>query len=364
MDRSLRRLRPVGALLAAAALVAAAGASARSQDTRVLRVSKVGEGVVAGANGRLRCGTHCSAPFAPGARITLTATPARFFAFQRWTGGCIGTAPKCVVFLDRAASIRAVFARKTARVALAVSGPGNVVSEASGPSCGSLASDCTKVLPQGVAVTLTPSPEDEASFGQWGGACRQAGSGACQLVPEGDVVEVLAAFRPDIRSPDLESLFVTVEGETKVASMPAGIDCPTTCDAEFPSGTVVTLRAVRPQTWDVSCVGETTECLLILDDTTGVGATDTPVPPTAQIGVNVTVFGRGAVRGGEIKCGSTFGTLLDCEGLYTRGTTIVLQATARGKARFVGWSGACTGKKRRCSLTVNAPRAVYATFRG
>jgi Divergent InlB B-repeat domain len=145
-------------------------------------------------------------------------------------------------------------------------------------------------------------------------------------------------------------------------SDPSGIDCPTTCDAEFPSGTVVTLRAVRPQTWDISCVGETTECLLVLDDAAGVGAKNAPIPP-AQIGVNVTVFGRGAVRGSEIKCGSTFGTLLDCEGSYNRGTTIVLEASPQARARFVGWSGSCSGKKRRCSLIVNAPKEVYATFR-
>ena len=64
----------------------------------------------------------------------------------------------------------------------------------------------------GSPVTLRPNPEAEASFGRWGGACSEAGSGPCQLVPESDAIEVLAAFRPDLRSPDLASLFVTVEG--------------------------------------------------------------------------------------------------------------------------------------------------------
>jgi hypothetical protein len=264
------------------------------------------------------------------------------------------------VLLDQATSTRAVFVRKESRVALAVSGPGNVVSVASGFSCGSDASTCSKVLPQGVPVTLTPNPEEDASFGQWGGACRDAGSGACQLVPEGDLVEVLAAFRPEIRGVDLQSLFVTDEPDTRVVSVPPGIDCPTNCDAEFPSGTAVTLRANRASTWDVYCVGETTECLLILDDTTGVAATAGPEPRPQQLGVNVTVAGRGVVTGGTIKCGST---LLDCGGLYDRGTTIVLQATPRARARFVGWSGFCSGKKRRCTLIVNAPKTVSATFR-
>ena len=146
----MRRLRPVGALVAATGLVAAAGASAQPQDTRLLRVSKSGEGVVATANGRISCGTRCSARLARGARVALTATPAQFFEFERWTGYCIGSAPRCVVLLDQATSIRAVFVRKTARLAVAVSGPGNVVSEPPGISCGSMASDCSGDLPQGV----------------------------------------------------------------------------------------------------------------------------------------------------------------------------------------------------------------------
>jgi Divergent InlB B-repeat domain len=362
MDWLSRRLRPVGALAAAAALVGAAGASAQPQATKVLRVSKVGDGVVATANGRIRCGTRCSARFARGARITLTATAGRFFSFQRWTGGCVGSAPKCVVFLDRATSIRAVFARKNASVDVAVSGPGNIVAEGQ-LSCGSSGSDCSGVFPQGAPVTLTPAPTADARFGVWGGACRQAGSGACVLVLEDDA-EVTAAFRPGVRSIGPQSLFVTAEN-ARVVSDPTGIDCPTKCEAEFPSGSVVTLRGGGPQRWGVACVGQTSECLLVLDDSTGVSARgfSPPPPPAPRFGVTVTVFGRGAVHGRGIECGGAFGTLLDCENLFSRGTIIVLRAEPQRRARFVGWSGFCSGKKLRCALTVNAAKAVYATFR-
>jgi hypothetical protein len=362
MDWFSRRLRPVGALVASAALVAAAGASAQPQDTRLLRVSKVGEGVIATANGRISCGTRCSARFARGARITLTATPGRFFAFERWTGRCVGTAPKCIVFLDQATSIRAVFARKQARVAVAVSGPGKVLSAPSEISCGSSASDCAGVFPQGVPVTLTPAAAEEARFGVWGGACRQDGSAPCQLVLDGDI-EVTAAFRPNLRSIGVQSLFVTVE-RSRVVSDPPGIDCPTKCEAKFPSGSVVTLRVDRSSTWGVHCVGEASECVLVLDDSTGVSARGRgPQTGRPMFGVNVTVFGRGAVQGGQIECGSTFGSLLDCEGLYARGTRVTLRASPQRRARFAGWGGFCSGRKPRCVLTVNAAKAVYATFR-
>jgi hypothetical protein len=361
MDLLFRRLRPVGALVAAAALVAVAGASAQSQDTRVLRVSKEGEGVVRTAKGRINCGTRCSARFTRRARVTLTAAPARYFSFQRWTGGCVGTAPRCVVLLDRATATRAVFARKSARLALAVSGPGNVTSDPAGFSCGTLATDCARVAPEGIPVTLTAAPEEEATLGGWGGPCRQAGSGACRLVPEGDV-EVTASFRPDIRSPDPESLFVSVGGETRVLSEPPGIDCPDACDAEFPSGTIVTLRASRAQTWEGTCVGVTTECVLFLDDTGDVDASSLTEPASAKLALNVTVSGGGAVRGGEIRCGNVFGAQLDCDALYDRGAAVILRAVGRRRARFGGWFGACGGRKRTCSLVVTAPQAVSAAF--
>lgn len=362
MLRLFRRLRPVGAFVVAAALVAAAGASAQPQAQRVLRVATAGDGVVTTANGGIRCGTRCVARFNRGARVTLTATPSRYFDFERWTGGCVGTAAKCVVVLDQATSVRAVFTRKEATLALAVSGPGDVVSDPAKLSCGAQGTECSGVFPQGIPITLNPVTDAEAALGVWGGPCRAAGTGACRLVLEDDT-EVSAAFRFDLRNPGIQSLFVTVEGETRVVSDPAGIDCPTTCEAEFPSETMITLRAERPQTWGVSCVGITRECVLFLDDAMDVSAEATPVPPQAPIAVDVTVSGRGAVRGGEIRCGSTFGALLDCDGLYPRGTTLVLRAVPQVRARFAGWGGSCAGTKLRCVLLVNAPKAVYAAFR-
>jgi hypothetical protein len=125
------------------------------------------------------------------------------------------------------------------------------------------------------------------------------------------------------------------------------------------------LRATRLPIWGIACVGQTSECVLVLDDSTGVSARSgpSPPPPAARFGVNVTVFGRGAVRGVGIECGSDFGTLFDCTNLFRVGTTVVLLAEPQGRARFVGWSGFCSGKKRRCALKVNAAKAVYATFR-
>jgi Divergent InlB B-repeat domain len=362
-----RRLRPAGAVVAAAALVMAAGASADSKDRRVLRVGTSGDGVVASADGRIRCGAACSARYERGAVVALRAAPARLSLFERWTEGCVGTLPRCIVALDRGTTVRALFVRKMANLDLAVSGTGTVVSDPRGIVCGSGGTACSAEFPQGVPITLTATPSGDARFGLWGDTCRQDDSApSCRLILEGDG-EVAAAFRPAFKSPGPQNLFVTTDADAKVVSTPPGIDCPTKCDADFPSGATVTLRASRLQSWGVNCVGTASECVLVLDDSTGVSARGSgppppPPPPSAAYGVNVSVSGNGFVSGPQgIRCGGATGRLLDCESLYRRGSTLLLQAQPAKK--FARWGGFCRGKKPRCSLRVTAPKIVLAAFR-
>jgi hypothetical protein len=363
MHRPSRRLRPVAALVASVALVMAAGASATPQERRSLRVGTIGEGMITSADGRIQCGRRCAARFKAGARVTLTARPGRHFSFQRWTGGCVGTVPSCIVVLDRATITRAVFSRNEGFVELAVSGRGTVVSDPPGIVCGSAGAACSAEFSEGLPITLTPSPNADNSFAVWGGACAQASSASCRLsVEDGD--QITAAFRPDVRSPDRTSLFVTVEEGARVVSDPPGIDCPTTCFAEFPSGTLVTLRAFNLLQWGLACVGGANECVLVMDESTGVRASNNPpAAPPSRFGLNVSVSGRGFVSGESIRCGSATGRLLDCESLFRRGSIVILRAVPKPRARFAGWGGFCSGKRPRCTVRVTAAKTVLAAFR-
>jgi hypothetical protein len=365
MTRLPRRLRPAGALAASAALVLAAGAAAESQRRPVLRVGSTGEGVVASVDRRIHCGRRCTASFRPGARVTLTATPGRGFSFQRWTRGCVGTVPKCLVVVDRSTTARAAFTRDQVVLELVVSGPGVVTSDSGAIRCGSTSTACAATVPAGIPMTLTPTPSGDGKFGVWGGACRQAGVGPCTVVPLADA-DVAAAFRPAVPSPGPQSLFVTAESPARVVSDPPGIDCPAKCDAVFASGTIVVLRAANLLSWGVHCVGSLPECVIALDDTTGVsasGRTSPPPPaPAPRFGINVSVSGRGSVAGSRIRCGGATGRLLDCEALFSRGSVVLLRAVAERKARFEGWGGFCSGKKPRCSVRVTAAKTVLAAF--
>ena len=151
---------------------------------------------------------------------------------------------------------------------------------------------------------------------------------------------------------------VTNAGGGNVVSVPAGIDCGTTCSALFPPGTLVALTAAP--TADAVFLGWNGGC-------TGVGSCAFELA-TANVGVTasfgqplgVTRSGTGVVQSsvGGIDCGST------CVAVVPHGTNVVLQArTSNGSnSSFTSWSGDCAGSFRDCSLSMTAMRSVTATF--
>ena len=83
----------------------------------------------------------------------------------------------------------------------------------------------------------------------------------------------------------------------------------------------------------------------------------TPTPTTYALTVSKAGSGTGTVTGSGINCGS------DCSGSYNSGTSVTLTAAAATGSTFAGWSGACSGTGT-CSVTMNAAKAVTATFNG
>jgi hypothetical protein len=348
-------LRLIVAAVALGALTSGAGATVVKPK---LRVSLEGNGVVASRDGRIDCGLRCSARYRRGKVVSLAATPESFFAFDHWSGGCVGTSTRCFVSVDGARAVRAVFTRRTAKVSLSVSGPGTVTSDPPGIVCGKGGDQCSTELPSGTSLTLSATSDDGGLFGKWGEPC---GTGEqCPLVLDRDV-ELLAAFAHDDPDPDEPQLTVVPEG-SHVTSDPSGIDCPPTCQAEFPSGTLVTIQGDITK-WNGLCVGVSRQCAIILDNSDGTGTGGPPPPPAPRrLGVNVSVSGPGMVSAsGGISCGRS--TLFDCEALYSQGATVVLKAKPGMRGKFGFWSGFCTGKKKTCTLRVTAPKTVQALFR-
>jgi len=79
--------------------------------TYTLTVTKKGPGTVSSSPAGISCGSTCSASYASGSAVTLTAVPGRGARFNGWSGGgCSGTG-KCTVTLNAAMSVTASFSQ-------------------------------------------------------------------------------------------------------------------------------------------------------------------------------------------------------------------------------------------------------------
>lgn len=80
-------------------------------NTHALGVVVKGEGSVASKPAGISCGSQCSATFATGSKVMLTATPAAGFIFKNWSGACLG-AKACTVTMGKNKQVTAQFVRK------------------------------------------------------------------------------------------------------------------------------------------------------------------------------------------------------------------------------------------------------------
>jgi len=139
--------------------------------TYALTVTKSGSGTVTSTPAGINCGTDCSEPFASGASVSLTATPASGYVFSGWSGSCAGTATTCTVAMNAAQSVTATFkaqAASTYTLKVVRTGSGTVTSSPAGINCGT---DCSEVYPSGTSVTLQAAPATGYTFGGMSSSC-------------------------------------------------------------------------------------------------------------------------------------------------------------------------------------------------
>jgi hypothetical protein len=79
-----------------------------------LAMSVAGTGSVTSQPAAIACGSSCTATFAQGTTVTLTATPGAGQVFQGWGGDCSGTGLTCSVAMSAARTVSATFAATTA----------------------------------------------------------------------------------------------------------------------------------------------------------------------------------------------------------------------------------------------------------
>jgi hypothetical protein len=171
-------------------------------------------------------------------------------------------------------------------VTKAGAGGGMVTSSPAGIDCGMT---CSASFTSGTSVTLTAVASSGSTFAGWGGAC--AGSGAC-VVSMGAARMVTASFNSSANV--ALGVARAGTGTGTVTSMPAGINCGTTCTAEYMGGTSVTLMAapVSGSTfagWSGACTG-TANCVVSMTQARSVAATFSTSGGSAGTCANATTF--------------------------------------------------------------------------
>ena len=341
------------------------GAAAGPETGRLLSVRVVGGGQITSNDGRIDCGTRCTASYRKGSVRRLTASAREGFEFVKWEGDCIGTAAICEVALDRKQQATASFLGEPTPLRLSVGGPGRIVG--SDFRCGGRDSVlCGTDVPHGTTVTLTPEAAADGRFAGWDGPCADSGTGRCTL-PIVSPVEIAAAFGHASPSPGEQPFTVTLSGRAHVASQPSGIDCPPTCSTSFQSGTLVTLTMNSGSEWAGGCWGFVLRCRLVVDSPTNVVAAtippppvpfsqpEIPPPPPNVAYLDVTVSGKGLVMSfRRLSCGRAPNPRRRCRDFAYLGGTYVLHAVRRRGTYFARWGGDCRGKKPTCRIAVAA----------
>ena len=252
--------------------------SAGADEPLAVRTAGTGAGTVTSGDGRIACGTSCTAAYRPGAVVTLSAAAAANSTFQGWTGApACGSTGACTVTMDRARTVTATFGPRYRRLDVALSGPGagTVTSAPDGVDCGTT---CSASMRYGRTVTLTATAGAGSVFTGWDGAC--TGTGPCRLDMTSPTT-VTARFA-------IASHRVTVQrtgpGTGTVASTAGGVACGAACDAAYTEGTTVTFTASAAagstfDGWDAPGCSGTAPCTLAVRAALTVRAAFGLAPP-------------------------------------------------------------------------------------
>lgn len=303
-------------------------------------------------------GSACSAELADGGTVTLTPIEAGGQQFGGWDGDCSGIGT-CVVTMDRTRAVRARFVPPVEQGEVNVtvlSGDGTITSDPPRLNCPGV---CEAEFDLGAEITLIATPDPGAAFERWFPIfCTEPEQPSCSF----EVAAFQAVTVSFIPAPDPDrTLEVATTGQGRVTSTPAGIDCGSTCSADFLNNTLVVLNAApepgwRFVQWSGDCSGSDPSCSLSLSVDRAAEALFEPEPVLRR--VSVARLGSGRVRSTPtgIDCGAV------CSVEFLDGTAISLNAEAAPGFTFAGWVGDVCSGVGVCSFTLAAPVELDALF--
>jgi len=239
-------------------------------------------------------------------------------------------------------------------------GSGMVTSSPVGINCGAT---CTAKFEEGTKVTLTAEADEGSDFTGWSGSgC--SGTSTC-IVSMLEAKKVAATFDSVVKEFPL-LVTKTGAGSGKIISSPSGIDCGSTCSAEFEEGTKVKLIP-EPDSdsefreWSGACSGANS-CEVTMSEARSVGVRFSHQRPRLTLEKSGAGTVKSRPRG--ITC------LSDCasaEAFLPKGTTVVLTAKAAPEGSLENWIGCDsstnTGTEGTCTVEVGKSEGVGAIFK-
>ena len=235
-------------------------------------------------------------------------------------------------------------------------GAGTVTSSPAGIDCGGT---CQSQFPEGTTISLNAAAASGSAFAGWSGGC--SGLGACTVSGEATVT---ARFNVAASTNHLH-VNIGGTGAGTVSSVPSGISCGAGCDADFETGTRVTLTASPSagstfNSWSGGgCSGGITTCVVVMNTDQSVTAIFDAVVsvPMSTLTVEKNGSGNGTVTSAPsgIDCGNR------CTATFPTGNSVSLTANAAPGSTFVTWTGACSGSGG-CTILLNSDQTVAAQF--
>ena len=245
------------------------------------------------------------------------------------------------------------------------SGSGLVTSHPSGIDCDRHGDNCSHHFASGQTVTLSAAPSSASVFGGWSGCDRKIeadGAINCEVLMD-EPRSVTVTFG------ELEHRLAVAKsgsGSGVVASVPAGIDCGSDCDATFADGTHVTMSA-EPEGgstfagWSGCDTSQNARCEVEMTAARSVTATFETVSAadTVRLFVEKDGGGDGTVTSepAAIDCGDT------CSAEFEEGSAVTLTARPDENSTFHRFRGCEPEDGATCTVVLDDDATVTATFR-
>ncbi|MBX0334207.1 InlB B-repeat-containing protein, partial [Pontibacter sp. HSC-14F20] len=273
--------------------------------------------------------------YTEGTQVTLTAIPAAGYQFTGWMGAASGIVNPLQLVMDADKNVSATFE---------LIPPTTYTLTLNDPENGSIEADPEAVTyVAGTEVTLRAIPDDGFRFTGWSGDA--SGTDLTTSVTMNADKTVSATFEP------IPTYTLTI---TEPINGTIGINPTADQDGKYSEGTVVTLVAIpasgyRFVNWSSDASGSESTVMVTMDADKTVSANFEVIPPTMY------ALTLNQPENGSISAAPSAAT-------YVAGTVVTLTATPADGYQFVGWTGDASGSELTVSITMDADKAVSATF--